>query len=243
MPKSNMQIVRIVGRDRICGKHIDGCGKEFKSTQEATVGHIIPQSLFKTFEVKRAGDFKKDWNTQPECPDCNLRRGGQVNGWPLFKCSCHLLEVEKLGSRRRAIHIVESAHHWGPPKKHLLFDWEPEPSNRENDLKWAFENDVTVVVTRLPPRGEYIGWGRDSGGHALVPIPDRFIPLFNWLERARAGDSPEPILATNPENSSILKAECSGDTILVTKDGDLLASWPTRDGHTNLANLGLKLNL
>ena len=219
MPKASIQRMRVKKRDGICGKHIEGCGLAFGGPKEFTLGHMVPQSLYRTFEQNRIVDFAKDWNVQPECESCNLSRGGSINCWPLYRCSCHWLQIKRAGPTQRRLYIYESTD--GPVKEHLLFQWDSTLRPSDDGMPWMFELDPTLVMGKMPPKGVNLGWSStDSVGHMLIPIPDRFVPSFNWFESARVGRKPEPmVVATNLSDFSQRTLACSGDTAILHNDG------------------------
>ena len=93
--KRRTQLTRLLKRDKKrCGIHVGGCGKEIPNRSEATVDHIFTKSFFRDREKGvKPEDYNKDWNCQPMHSACNNQRGGQIYGFPLFSCKCHLLKI------------------------------------------------------------------------------------------------------------------------------------------------------
>ena len=178
---------------------------------------------------------------RPECASCNNARGGSVNRWPLYQCSCHWLEVKAVGPTQRALCILESTG--GLVSEHLLFQWDATRGPNSDGKSWQFELDATIVLGKMPPDGANLGWYRASSvGHMLIPIPDRFMLPFNWFESARIGQKPNPLVATNPYNSSHqMRLTCSDDTAVLFRDGVPIRSYLLQNSFRNLEDWGLRL--
>lgn len=241
MPSRRHQIKRILKRDRICGRHIDGCGRTFLSRKEATVGHLIPQSLYDSFDPQRASDFAQDWNVQPECARCNNERGGMLEQWPLFKCKCHYLWIDETGPDTRAIYVAESLQ--GPTKKHVLHEWRTD-NPPPGDTKWLYEHDVSLTFSRMPPRGENLGWSRKpSVGHVMVPIPEVFIPAFNWFEYVRISPSSKPRESVRRhDGQTTSELRCRDHDIVEFMVNDQVEQLlPRKEGFRNISYFGIRL--
>ena len=242
MPRSKVLLNKILKRDRICGRHIDGCGKLLHSPQEATVGHLIPQSFYKTFDPKRAVEFAQDWNVQPECAHCNNERGGMLDKWPLFKCKCHYLWIDKTGPDTQTIYLAESLQ--GSTKKHRLHEWRtdhPPPK----DTKWLFESDATLILAKVPPRGETLGWSNSTpAGHIMIPIPEKAIPIFNWLEYVRIETSLKPAEGLKQSDGRTTRElRCRDDKVEYLVNGEVKQLLPRREGFRNLSYFGVQLDM
>ena len=242
MPSTRHQIRRILKRDRICGRHIGGCGKVLHSPKDATVGHLIPRSLIETFDPARATDFAQDWNFQPECAHCNNERGGMLDQWPLFKCNCHCLWIEETGPDTRGIYVAESLQ--GSTKKHRLHEWNTG-SPAPKDTKWLFKPDATLILAKIPPQGETIGWSRATpAGHVMIPIPEIYIPMFNWLEHVRIATSRNPAeVLKQSDGQTTRELRCRDDKVVYLVNGEVKQLLPRREGFRNLRYFGVHLNM
>ena len=162
-----------------------------------------------------------------------------MHEWPLFECTCHHLEVQETDSAERTLNIVESVS--GPSTRHRLHRWRTD-NPPPKDTRWVFETDATIVPVRLPPKGSTIGWSRSlSAGHLLIPIPDRFIPVFNWMERVRVQELKGSLAGTAPGNRALF--ECQNDQIVVTLNGEVKHVLPRSGGFRNLQHLGVTLRM
>ena len=81
----------------LCEIHIGGCGMRIRNRAEASLDHIFTKSFFKDREVGiRPKHYNEEWNCQPMHQECNTKRGGQIYGFPLFTCSCHWLQIDRM---------------------------------------------------------------------------------------------------------------------------------------------------
>ena len=176
--------------DGVCGLHIEGCGRRLASSRDAEVGHMIHRSFFKSFDRTRKTDFNGDWNCQPECPQCNDRRRGQLVDWPLYSCRCHYLQVSKNGDRA-TVNVHETTN--GSERVHVLHEDYSDPATRIPGRiiwphPWGHSLSFSIRAGKLPPDGTGKGFSRQLGaGHQLSMIYFWQIQAFNWFERARIG--------------------------------------------------------
>ena len=106
MPKPRNQLSRILKRDGKCGLHIGGC-ETVLTRNTANIDHMVSKSFIRArMTGTRRQDFMDDWNVQPMCPDCNTARGGLLDGWPLYKCRCHYLQIDGKGD----LYVHETTH-------------------------------------------------------------------------------------------------------------------------------------
>ena len=77
----------------------------------------------------------------------------------------------------------------------------------------------------------------------LIPIPDRFIPVFNWMERARIEEPTYPLVRTKPHNLARLELKCLNDGVVVSLNGNVKRVLPRNDGFRNLQHLGVALRM
>ena len=223
MPKARTQLTRILARDHsVCGVHLGGCGRKLSTKSSASVDHMIPKSFIGFMPAIRSKDFYRDWNTQPMCRDCNNEdRGGQMDGWPVFRCVCHYLQIG--GDEGMYIHERTGSGN----RVHLL-------------VERAVSDDGTVVMlyaSRLPGSGNTVGWSRDlkiPGGHLLLPVPKNSVRAFNWFELARIGEA-RGRLAQVGKNGERCTFFPSGE--IVPGSEHFCAQWfPVDIGHYNVSN-------
>ena len=223
MRKARNQLTRIMGRDGwICGVHLGGCGSLLHTKGSASVDHMIPKSFIWSIPALRRKDFYDDWNTQPMCKTCNSEdRGGQLDGWPIFKCGCHYLRI---GSDE-GMYIHERTG--TGEKAHLL-------------MERAVSEDGTVAVLyarKLPGAGNASGWSRDPrthGGHLLVPVPKNSVRAFNWFELAKIGEARGGLVHTGKGGGRCTFLP-SGE-IVPGSEHFCAQRFPVDIGHYNLAN-------
>ena len=190
-PKPRVQLRRIMERDGgVCGAHIEGCDRQLHSADEPEVGHMVHRSYFKFFPSDRKADFNGDWNCQPECPECNDRRGGQLVDWPLYKCRCHYLQISRTGGKATVV-IHETTS--GEERAHVLEEPSTDPARQIPGCivwthPWGQAFGTSIRAGKLPPDGSAKGFSRALGaGHALSMVHFWQIPAFNWFERVRTG--------------------------------------------------------
>ena len=197
---------------------MDGCGRRLPTRKSATRDHIIPAAFIALLPGERRRDFNNDWNIQPMCPGCNSARIGQVSAWPLFRCRCHHLQIGRDGG----MYIHERTR--GRQRRHLF-------------VESAVGSGTTFLVgpRRLPGKGNQVGYSknpRTRGGHLVIPVRRRLVPLFNWFELARIGraEAGLPVRGVKGERLLFLP---SGE--VVSRSNHLCAkSFPVENGHRNL---------
>lgn len=167
--------------NRLCGVHLGGCGRELTSRKEATRDHMVPQSFIAFMPPDRKREFNDDWNVQPACRKCNNElKGGQVSGWPVYRCRCHYLQLGDDGG----MYIHERTR--SRERRHLL---------TENVI--GDDGAFQVFPARLPKhpneRNEWRGYSLGRGGHLLATITEKSIPAFNWFELVRIGEAKGPL--------------------------------------------------
>lgn len=236
-PKPKVQLHRIMKRDDgVCGTHIDGCGRSLLSGGDAEVGHMVHQSFFKSFPSAGKADFNADWNCQPECPQCNDLRRGQLDDWPLYKCRCHYLQVSREDDKA-TVEIHETTT--GSKRIHVIDKAFTDPARRiPGRIMWLRPWGPAIATSfraaKLPPDGMGKGFSLPLGaGHRLSMICFWQIPAFNWFEKVRTGR----------ETSAIrLRGPC-GEDCTYLPDGSIepsmrcpvacAASFDTQLGHKN----------
>lgn len=151
---------------------------------------MVHKSFFKSFPGARRADFNADWNCQPECPQCNDRRGGQFVDWPLYRCRCHYLQVSRKGDKA-TVEIRETIT--GSERVHIIGEPQTDPARRIPGRivwshPWGHALGFSIRAGILPPHGKAKGFDRSLGaGHALSMVHFWQIPAFNWFERVRTG--------------------------------------------------------
>ena len=134
---------------------------------------MVPRSFFKSFGGVHKADFNADWNCQPECPECNDRRGGQLVDWPLYSCQCHYLQVSRQGDKA-TVEIRETTT--GSERVHVINKGRTDSAKRILGhtlwaYPWGHALAYRVVVGKAPPDGTAKGFSRRLGaGHALSMI-------------------------------------------------------------------------
>ena len=197
---------------------------------------MVHRSFFKFFGAARKADFNADWNCQPECPQCNDGRRGQLVDWPLYKCRCHYLHVSWKGN----VATVEIHETTTESKRvHVIGDPKTDPAKRIPgrvvwSQPWGPAFGVSFRAARLPPDGKGKGFSLSLGaGHRLSMIHFWQIPAFNWFERVRTGR----------ENGAIRLTGRLGEDCIFMPDGSIsptercsfpcARSFDVRLGHKN----------
>ena len=165
-----------------------------------------------------------------------------LDRWPLFKCNCHGLWIDRTGPDKRAISVAESLQ--GSTKKHRLHEWRADnPPPKET--KWLFESDATLILAKMPPRGETLGWSSATpAGHIMIPVPEVAIPMFNWLEYVRMKKSPNPTEELKQSDGQTTRElRCRGSKIEFIMDGEVEQLLPRKEGFRNLSYFGIHLNM
>ena len=93
------RLEKILERDKyVCGAHFGGCEKRINPEQDKpTLDHIFSRSYLKNHKNK--DKFRKSWNYQAMCGECNDKKGGQLINTPIFKCKCHYIYIKPNGDR------------------------------------------------------------------------------------------------------------------------------------------------
>ena len=137
-----------------------------------------------------ASPFNADWNCQPECLQCNDRRGGQMVDWPPYWCRRHYLQVSRKGNKA-TVKIRETTT--GSECVHVIGEPRTDPAKRIPgrvvwSQPWGHALATRIRDSKLPPDGTSKGFIRPLGaGHALSMIYFWQIPAFNWFEKVRTG--------------------------------------------------------
>ena len=196
---------RLLPRDsHLCGIHVAGCGKDIRNRAEATVDHIFTKSFFNDREDGvRPKDYNRDWNLQPMHNQCNLDRGGQIYGFPLFICSCHWLQID----RTQKGHVLTLHHRRGKDETTFVvctedhnFVFQGISTGQYSDL---FDGSPVLPVAgvwsmgQLKPGQKGIT-GKGQLGHVFPRISPEEVQQFNRLEIQRIrGSSAQTIEVFN----------------------------------------------
>lgn len=146
---------------------------------------MVPQSFFLKHPIDKT-DFNQDWNCQPMCEDCNQDRGGNLAGWPLYKCSCHFLQVGIHDDEKYGLYIHETTGK--KERTHLLY----ESQRRDEYLQpWGEAFAMSITMVKSNRKNTRIEWSSGSSGsprgHRLGIICDWQMEAFNWFEKLRIG--------------------------------------------------------
>lgn len=188
MSKLTAQLGRVMRRDKsVCGRHVGGCGRVLNSRREATRDHMISQSYIRSMPPARKREFNEDWNIQPTCRECNNAKGGQLDAWPLYRCTCHYLQIGDDGG----MYIHEGTRK--REKKHLLAERIVGGGGKMLDF--------TLVGREFPHHPDEIdagafGFWRGLTGHLLPHVSKDLVMPFNWFEQVRVGKAADPIVFT-----------------------------------------------
>lgn len=197
---------------------------------------MVHRSFFKSFPGARKADFNADWNCQPECPQCNDRRGGQMVDWPLYRCRCHYLHVSREGDQA-TVEIRETTT--GSECVHVIGEPSTDPAKRIPGRivwshPWGHAFGTSIRVNKLPPDGTGKGFSRPLGaGHALSMIHFWQIPAFNWFERARTGRETSGLRLKGPRGEDCIFMPDGSITRSVQCPVPCAGSFDPRLGHKN----------
>ena len=116
----------------------------------------------------RKADFNADWNCQPECPECNDQRRGQLVDWPLYKCRCHYLHVSRKGNEA-TVEIHETTT--GTKRVHVVSEPSTDPARRiPSRVVWSQPWGPAIAVSfraaKIPPDGTGKGFSLPLGGRS-----------------------------------------------------------------------------
>ena len=187
----------------------------------ANLDDMVPRSFIAArMKPTQRHEFMADWNVQPMCPACNTARGGLLEGWPVYKCRCHYLQIDAMNR----LHVHESTS-GGSEIRHLLDE------NAVINVGHGIVSFVAIAA-KLPPDGSNLGWQKGVAGHQLDFIRPPYVPLFNWFELVRIGRVEQ----------SLAIADQQGTRYQFFPNGRLYARLDTRlsacrfnpaDGHRN----------
>ncbi len=180
MPKPRNQLSRILKRDGKCGVHIGGCGTVLTG-RTANRDHMVSKSFIHArMTGTRHQDFMADWNVQPTCPDCNTKRGGLLDGWPLYKCQCHYLQIDGKGD----LYVHETTRN-NRMRRHLLDE------NVVHEVGYGLLKATVVTVGKMPPHGSKLAYSKGVAGHQMDFIRTPDVAFFNYFELVRVGIAKE----------------------------------------------------
>ena len=173
---------------RICGLHLGGCCERIAKRSDASIDHIIPEAFFKALGTDVNGyDFRLPWNLQPMHKKCNVKRGGYLQEYPRFRCSCHYLQV--IG---RDLYVCAL---YGDGK-YYAFKMLPsvtfDPSLPDQQ---GVVGPFTVIPakTKLPGGKDGVGYRQGIAGVLFPQIPE---PQIDELNRQERGPRPSPVVVS-----------------------------------------------
>ena len=173
---------------------------QIRNRADASLDHIFTKSFFKDREDSiRPKHYNKEWNCQPMHQECNIKRGGQIYGFPLFTCSCHWLQIDPTSEG----HVLTL--HYSTNKGKVEFTVTTEQhsfvfknlSTGEYSDQFGGSPEVEIgsmwSMGQLKPGKKGIT-GPGHLGHAFPRIDPEEVHLFNRLELHRIeGGSSETI--------------------------------------------------
>ena len=111
---------------------------------------------------------------------CNKQRGGQIYGFPLFSCKCHLLKIAHMSKGYILFlhYLPEEIRYPVSSAKHMFVF---------PDRSWGHISAVWSMGTVGPGKKGITGKG--NLGHALPRIPPDEVDEFNRLEIERVQGS------------------------------------------------------
>ena len=130
------RLTSLLPRDgHLCGVHVGGGGMRIRSRADASLDHIFTKSFFKDrSDGIRPKHYNQEWNCQPMHQECNTERGGQIYGFPLFRCSCHWLQIYRTSKG----HVL--ALHY---------------KTKETSFVFEVTTEERSFVFRTPPTGKF----------------------------------------------------------------------------------------
>lgn len=221
MPKPRVQLLRILERDRKCGVHVGGC-ETVLTRATANVDHMVSKSFIRTrMTGTRRQDFMDDWNVQPTCPACNSERGGLLDGWPLYKCQCHYLQIDRKGD----LYVHETTEN-NRVRRHLLDE------NVVHEVGYGVLKATVITFGKMPPRGSELAYKKGVAGHQMdfVRTPD--VPFFNYFELVRIGGTKES-MQIHDEHGIRYQLSPNGEVYARLDVGLPLVRFDCANGHRN----------
>ena len=70
--------------------------RQARPNSDTNLDHIFPQSFFRDTEFLQTSEYDRIWNLQRTHETCNNQeKGGFLNGFPVFHCECHWLQIRE----------------------------------------------------------------------------------------------------------------------------------------------------
>ena len=180
--------------NHLCGIHVGGCGMRIRSRAEASLDHIFTKSFFRDREQGiRPKHYNKEWNCQPMHQECNTNRGGQIYGFPLFKCSCHWLQIDRTSKG----HALTLHYKTLGRKSEFRVTTEDRSFVVKNISTGEFSDEFggssQLEVSAIGSMGQVKPGKRGIAGpgqlgHAFPRIDPEEVDIFNQLELRRIKD-------------------------------------------------------
>ena len=202
---------RLLRRDGyICGLHLDGCGERITNSEilNATVDHLIPKAYYKAITRKedhparRGKEFNQDWNCQPMHAKCNVGRGGQLVGYPRFKCGCHFLHITSGDLYVWAWDKARSDWSSHMIVSEVAVETSPiqEAAAKRGHRLVTREHIVIAGGWRGPGGRREIGFGKGESGHIIARMSAAEAKTFNTVELHRSF-----LMAATPEMAAMAR--------------------------------------
>ena len=203
--RSTKKRTRLLRRDgNICGLHLGGCGERITNSEirNATVDHIIPKAYYMAITGKeddpagRRKEFNQDWNCQPMHAKCNVGRGGQLVGYPRFKCGCHFLHITQGDLYVWAWNHAQNEWSSHMVVREVAVETSPiqEAAARRGHRLVTREHIVIAGAWRGTGGKREIGFGKGESGHMITRMSLAEAKTFNTAELKRSfltASSPE----------------------------------------------------
>ena len=162
-----------------------------RNRADASLDHIFTKSFFKDREDGiRPKHYNEEWNCQPMHQECNIKRGGQIYGFPLFTCSCHWLQIDRTSKG----HVLTLYYRTNKGMFEFTVTTEEHSfvfrnlSTGEYSAQFGGSPEVEITsmwsMGQLKPGKKGIT-GKGHLGHALPRIAPEEVQLFNRLELQR----------------------------------------------------------
>ena len=196
------RLSNLLPRDgHFCGIHVGGCGMRIRNRADASLDHIFTKSFFKDREDNiRPKHYNQDWNCQPMHQECNTERGGQIYGFPLFKCSCHWLQIDRTSKGHvLTLHYITSKSRSAFPvttEEHSFVFKNPSTGKFSAEFGGSPEVEISGISSmgQVKPGKKGIT-GPGQLGHAFPRIDPEEVDVFNRLELQRIEGSPSETIA------------------------------------------------